>query len=147
MVVSACAANEAATGAAERQSGTRLEDVRLVEPVPVEAIACALALLIGVPAIIAAYCRSWIIHRRGGNISTHRTVILVASVALASTGMLKLVHEIATAFEFMGTYSNAGPAARAMLFLNVAHSFNLFTVSLLAATIGIIACLLLPTEK
>lgn len=144
--VSVYAANEPSIASEERQSRPRLEDVRLVESGRVEAVAWALALLIGVPSIISAYFRAWIIHRRGGNINAHRKIILVASVALASTGVLMFAQGLACPLEMMASLP-IGPATKAMFFLNVAHSLKQLTVSLLATTAGVLACILLPAKR
>jgi ACR3 family arsenite efflux pump ArsB len=143
----ALATNEPPAPAMELEEGVNLDEVRFVEPVPFDTIAWALAILVGVPAIIVAYCRAWTARRKGKPIDTHRRVILLASIIIASTGVLMVVLKTASSLWFISTTSFTGAAARAMLFLNVAWAFRLFAVSLIAATVGLVGVLLLPVER
>lgn len=124
-----------------------LSDIVIVDPVPYESIAWMLALFFGVPAIIIAYCRAWILHRRGSPIIRCRRALQLASLLILVTGILLVVFKVASQVSFIDANIFPGPAERAMHIQNVVWILRLFAISLIAATVGMVAILLLPIEK
>lgn len=144
----ALASNEPPAPAIKLKEGVKLNEVRFVDPVPFDTIIWALAILIGVPTIIATYCRAFSARRRGKPVDAHRKVLLLASVVIISTGVLLVVLRSASSLSFISADSdNIGPAATAILLCNLAWSFRLLAVSLIAGTLGVVAVLMMPSER
>ena len=148
---SAFATNQPPAGALQLEEGadlSDLSDIMIVDPVPYESIAWMLSLFFGVPAIIIAYCRAWILHRRGSPIIRCRRALQLASLLILVTGILLVVLKVASQVSSItDPNSFPEPAFRAMLLMNVAMVLRLFAVSLTAATVGAVAILMLPFEQ
>ena len=144
---SALAASNPPAGELQLEEGADLSEIRIVDPVPYESIAWMLSLLFGVPTIIIAYCRAWILHRRGSPIIRCRRALQLASLLILITGILLVILKVASQVSFIDANSFPGPAFRAMLLMNLAMVLRLFAVSLTAATVGMVAILLLPIDQ
>ena len=144
---SAFASNQPPAGAFPLDGEAGRSEIRFVDPVPYESIAWMLSLLIGVPTIIVAYCRAWILHRRGTPIIRCRRALQLASLLIMAAGILLVVLKVASQVSCIDLNSFPGPALRAMFILNMVWLLRLFAISLIAATVGVVAILLLPIDQ
>jgi len=144
---SAFATNQPPAGALQLKDGADLSEIRFDDSPSYESIAMMLSLLFGVPTIIVAYCRAWILHRRGNPIIRCRRALQLASLLILATGILHVVLRIASHVDIMLTASLPESESRFMLLLNISITFKQFAVSLIAATVGMVAILLLPFDQ
>ena len=111
-----------------------------------EFIAWILALLLGGPTSIVAYCRAWILRRRGNSCIRCRRALQLASFLILATGIILLVIRVAGNLSALDMREDDA-ASLASLHLGIAMALKLFAISLIAATVGMVAILLLPFDK